>query len=77
MRKFFTSATAFYMLGPGEVLRQADINRDFNRKYVIWHADGVWKVRHNWHHGWEDITQGDFETENAAFNFAYEHFLRS
>lgn len=77
MRKFFTSATAFYMLSDGEVLSKSDINFDFNRMYIIWPKSGLWKVRHKWHRGWEEISMVDFESENDAFNFAYEHFLKT
>lgn len=76
MRKFVSAATAFYFLDEGEMLGSAQIYGDESRIYVIWPVSGVWKVRYRFHKGWESISSSDFETENIAFNFAYEHFLK-
>ncbi len=77
MKTFITSATAFYTFAPGEPFSSDRLNTDINRMYVVWPEGEVWRVKYRFHRGWEEITVQRFDTENAAFCFAYDHFLNS
>lgn len=75
MKKFVSAATTFITLSQGERLK--DINMaDLCQLYVIWPVDAKWRVRYKWLKGWEEIAEHDFDTDNAALTYAYEHFLK-
>lgn len=74
MRKLISAGIAFYMLDSGEKLTQIHGDRYGIPGYVIWPRGDKWDVR--WYNNeWVEITDHQFDTENAAFNFAYEHFV--
>ncbi|WP_225760291.1 hypothetical protein [Leclercia sp. Marseille-Q4284] len=77
MKKFIVGGTIFYMLSPGERVQSNDIDYDCTRHYIIWSVDDSWHIKYKFSQGWENITEQNFETENAAFNFAYEHFQKT
>lgn len=77
MRKFISAATAFYMFEPGEKYSEDKLDPDINREYVIWPEGDVWRVKFRFGPGWKEITDKRFDTENAALNFAYDHFLKN
>jgi len=70
-----SAGTAFYVLAPGESLTKHEIyHQYYPAQYVIWPLAEGWDVRKMGPQGWQKISGTLFETENAAFNFAYEHF---
>lgn len=74
MRKF-VSGVAFYMLDPGERLTNAELyHRYHDCRFVIWPRDGKWDVREMGFRGWDKITDRLFDSENEAFNFAYDKY---
>lgn len=76
MKKFVSAATTFITLSQGERLK--DINMaDLCQLYVIWPVDAKWRVRYKWLKGWEEIAEHDFNTDNAALTYAYEHLLKN
>ncbi|WP_241576725.1 hypothetical protein [Rosenbergiella collisarenosi] len=77
MKTFISSATAFYILAPGEKLSRGKMNPDISRMYVIYQDNLIWTYRYKWINGWEKPTDDVFSTENDALNSAYDHFLLS
>lgn len=77
MKKFIVGGTIFYMLSDGERMQSKDMNYDCSHHYIIWPNDNVWRINYRCTKDWEKITDKTFDTENAAFNFAYEHFLNA
>lgn len=76
MRKLISCGVAFYMLGRNEKMPQIYGDSYGIPGYVIWPRNcGKWDVRWYSQQEWEEITDQLFDTENVAFNFAYEHFL--
>lgn len=74
MRRF-TSGATFYMLDAGEVLTKAELNHTYYpADFVIWPRGNKWDVRENTIRGWEPITDRLFDSENEAFNFAYDNY---
>ncbi|MCK8373810.1 hypothetical protein LXA19_17450 [Erwinia amylovora] len=73
---FTSAATTFYLLHEGERLQEHHIYGDYNRIYAVWPSGGQWAVRYRWGKGWEEITPLKFATQDEAFSFAYEHFLK-
>lgn len=76
MKKFVSAAATFITLSHGERLTDKDMV-DLCQLYVIWPVDDQWRVRYKWLKGWESICDVDFDTDNAAFVYAYEHFLKT
>lgn len=74
LRTFISAATAFYMFEPGEKYSEDKLDSDISREYVIWPEGDVWRVKYRFGPGWQDITDKRFDSENAAFCFAYNHF---
>lgn len=74
MRSFTSGGMAFYMLGEGERLPDVRGNRYGNLGYVIWPRGDKWDVRRMGLRGWEKIADRLFDTENEAFNFAYDTY---
>lgn len=76
MRTFISGGVNFYFLSPGEKVPEPD--GGFIGAYAIWQReDDKWDVR--WCRGsvkWQEITNQYFDTENEAFNFAYDHYGR-
>jgi hypothetical protein len=77
MRKFIVGGTIFYMLDSGERMQSDNMDYDCSRHYIIWPVTDGWRIRYKWSKDWEIITDKIFDTENAAFNFAYEHFQKA
>lgn len=75
--KFTSGAATFYLMQGGERLQKHHIYGDYNQIYVVWPAGEKWAVRFRWGKGWEEITDSKFSTQNEAFNFAYDHYLKN
>lgn len=74
MKKFVSAAATFITLSHGERLTDKDMV-DLCQLYVIWPVDDKWRIRYKWLKGWETIVANDFDTDNEAFSYAYQHFL--
>ncbi|MCT2388872.1 hypothetical protein [Erwinia pyrifoliae] len=77
MRKFISAATGFFFLNEGEILKSSDLYGNVGHIYVTWPDGAIWRVKLWNYTEWESITDDTFLTENAAFNFAYQHFLQA
>jgi len=76
MRKFVSAGVAFYMLDPGEQLTKHEVYHRYDpARFVIWPRGDKWDVRQRVGKEWMAISDQLFDTENAAFNCAYDHFL--
>lgn len=75
MKRFKSGGMAFYMLGPGEFYPDPYSDKDYIGAYVVFPYEGEWLAQIHKNGGWVDITGRRFETENAAFNAAYDHYL--
>lgn len=75
MRTFSTAGYKFYMLDRGERAPDPYSSRDVAGAYLIWpRKSGKWDTR-IFHRGqWTEFTDRQFDTENEAFNFAYDHY---
>lgn len=76
MVTFISGAATFYMMQAGERLQEHHIYGDYNQIYVVWPAGEEWAIRFRWGKGWEEITDSKFPTQDEAFNFAYDHYLK-
>ncbi|WP_241669219.1 hypothetical protein [Pantoea agglomerans] len=75
MRKFSTGGYTFYMLQPGERAPNPLDDTGFCGAYLIWpRKNGQWDLRQFLRGNWQEVSHCQFDTENAAFNFAYEHY---
>lgn len=77
MKKFIVGGTIFYMLSAGERMQSNDIDHDCSRHYIIWPVNESWRIKYRWGDKWDNITDQKFDTENAAFNFAYDHYIKA
>ncbi|EEB6041898.1 hypothetical protein OR033_004981 [Salmonella enterica] len=77
MKKFIVGGTIFYMLADGERMQSKDMDYDCSYHYLIWPAGDSWRIKYRGFKEWESITDKVFDTENAAFNCAYDHFLNA
>ncbi|AVW74159.1 hypothetical protein B7D34_01045 (plasmid) [Klebsiella pneumoniae] len=77
MKKFIVGGTIFYMLADGERMQSGDMDYDCSYHYIIWPSNDFWRVKYRCSKEWESITDKVFDTENAAFNCAYDHFLNA
>lgn len=75
MKKFKSSGIAFYFLEDGEPYPDASADKEYIGAYVVFPFEGKWLAQRHKKGYWLDITNKRFDTENEAFNYAYEHFL--
>ena len=75
MKRFKSGGMAFYMLEPGELYPDAIADKEYVGAYVVFPYEGKWLAQNHTRGKWVDITDQRFETENEAFNFAYEHYI--
>jgi hypothetical protein len=76
MKVFSCQGFKFYFLQHGEKLPNIYASGNFTGGYVIWPRNsGKWDVRYKFSKDWEEITDKIFDSENEAFQFAYEHYL--
>lgn len=76
MRVYSDRGFKFFFLAKGEKLPDIFSDRSWIGGYVIWQRkSGMWDVRYRLMADWEEITNKQFDTENAAFQFAHEHYL--
>jgi len=74
VKTFISAAAAFYMFEPGEKYSEDKLAPDINQEYVIWPEGDVWRIKYRFGPGWQEITDRRFDSQNAAFVFAYNHF---
>lgn len=75
MRKFVSAGAAFYMLDKGDKLTKHEIFHRYDpARFVIWPRKGGWDVMECVSNEWVRLTDSLFESENAAFVFAYDKF---
>ena len=66
-------AIKFYMLAEGESYPDPYGDGNYCGAYVVFPYQGKWIAQKCVSKGkWKDITDQRFETENLAFNYAYE-----
>lgn len=75
MKRFKTGGMAFYMLAAGEFYPDPYADKDFVGGYVVFPYEGKWLAQIFTRGKWVDLTDQRFDTENAAFNFAHDHYL--
>ncbi|MDT0176913.1 hypothetical protein Q9R34_12795 [Enterobacter sp. BRE11] len=75
MRKFVSAGAAFYMLDRGEKLTKKELFHRYDPvRFVIWPRGDKWDVLERVGNEWFRLTDELFDSENAAFVFAYEKF---
>ena len=75
MRKFVSSGAAFYMLDRGEKLTKNELFHRYDPvRFVIWPRGDKWDVLERVGNEWVRLTDQLFNSENAAFVFAYDKF---
>jgi len=73
MNIFKTAGSRFLFMALYEKLLD-EPDDGYSSTYVIWpRKNGKWDVRWKWAGDWEEIAPHQFDTENAAFNYAYDH----
>lgn len=73
MRVFKSGGARFLFMARGEKLPDKP-DDNYTSSYVIWpRKNGKWDVRWKWSGDWKEIADHQFDTENAAFNHAYDH----
>ena len=76
MRKFVSGGVVFLFPATGEVVGDVRTNDGSKPGYVIKECDGgQWQAQRFENGVWLDIADKQFETENEAFNIAYDHYL--
>ena len=73
MKCFKYGGMAFYMLEAGENYPDATADKEYIGAYVVFPFKGHWLAQILTQGNWTDITDQRFDSENAAFNFAYQH----
>lgn len=78
MRCLISNGVRFYMLDAGEHYPDPHVRNDYAGAYAVFPHGGRWWVQiHEIPDYWINLTEQTFETENEAFNFAYEHHIES
>lgn len=74
MKCFKSGGVKFYMLSPGESYPDPFANNEYVGAYVVFFHEGRWWAQIHELKVWRNLTDQTFDTENEAFNFAYEHY---
>lgn len=64
------------MLDPGEPYPDPHADNQYVGAYAIFPYEGKWLAQRHEKGHWIDLTEKRFDTENAAFNYAHDHYLR-
>lgn len=75
MRTFISGGVKFYSLADGEVYPDPYADNQYVGAYVVFPYEGKWCVQIHESGKWKDLTPQRFETENIAFNYAYDDYL--
>lgn len=74
MSYLIVSGVKFYTLVEGESYPDPHADNQFVGAYAVFPFEGKWIVQQYYRGGrWTDITARRFDTENEAFNYAYEY----
>lgn len=76
MRCLIAKNVKFYMLDAGESYPDPHSDNRYAGAYAVFPFDGKWRIQTHKNPRWVDLTPDAFDTENAAFNYAYSHFLK-
>lgn len=75
MKIFRSSGVLFYFLEEGGLYPDPTADKEYIGAYITFPYDGKWIAQRYKNGYWIDITDKRFDTENEAFNFAYDYFL--
>lgn len=75
MKTFKSGGVKFYMLAEGEGYPDPHADNQYVGAYAVFPYEGKWCAQIHERNTWLDLTEQRFETENIAFNFAYDHYL--
>lgn len=64
----------FYILEQGEMYPDPHSDNQFVGAYVVFPFEDKWAVQYYDKGRWLDLTELRFDSENAAFNYAYDHY---
>lgn len=75
MKLFISGGVKFYTLAEGEAYPDPHADNRYVGAYVVFPFEGKWCVQILERNTWRDLTVQHFETDNIAFNFAYNHYV--
>lgn len=75
MKCFKSGGMAFYMLEAGEPYPDAAADKEYIGAYVVFPYEGKWLAQIHTIGKWLDISEQRFDSENVAFNHAYQHYI--
>lgn len=75
MKTFISGGVKFYTLEAGDYYPDPNADNQYVGAYAVFLHEGEWVAQIHEKGHWLDLTPRRFESENEAFNFAYDHYI--